>query len=108
MKALSFPLLIREQSVTVKVYRYGALTTRSGFAYCATWIGPDGREKKTFADLDGAKDFAALKASQLAAGLAQADQMSRTDALELTEARRLAEGVPLLPSLTTSLPKQLA
>jgi len=99
VKKRAFPILIREQSVTLKVYRLKAKTTKDGFSYCVTWVGPDGRAKKSFAALTLAKEFAELKAAQLAAGLAQADQMSRSDVMELTEARRLAGTVPLLHAI---------
>jgi hypothetical protein len=100
-KADKFPLLIKEQSVTVKVYRQKAPTNASGWAYVVAWIGADGREKSTFSDLGAAKDEAARKAAQLAAGLAGAQHLSRSDVFELTEARALVAPlkVPLLSAV---------
>ena len=99
MKVPKFPILIKEQSVTVKIYRYKARTTKSGYAYCVTWVGSTGRDKKTHADLTEAKEFGHLRARQLAAGLSRADQLSRSDAIDLAEARRLAGDVPLLSAM---------
>jgi hypothetical protein len=40
-----------------------------------------------------------LKASQLASGLAQSHHLDRSDVFELTEARIIVDGVPLLSAL---------
>jgi hypothetical protein len=100
-KAERFPLTVREQSVVVKIYRERAKSNQAGFAYKVSWITGDGVKRKTFADLKEAKDEAALKASHLAAGLSEAKQQTRSDVLELTEARSMVEatGVPLLSAL---------
>jgi len=96
-----FPITVREQSVVVKIYRQKAPTTATGFAYVVSWIGPDGRARKTYSDLKEAQSEAALKAAQLANGLANSHLLSRSDSMELTEARLILEphGVPLLSAL---------
>jgi hypothetical protein len=98
----SFPIVIRDQSVVVKIYRQTAKSNADGFAYVVTWVGPNGREKFTRADLAAAKDDAELKASQLAAGLSEAQQMSRSDVFEMTEAKAIVapSGLGILSALT--------
>ena len=94
-----FPLLIRNQSVVVKIYRVAAKTKTSpnGFAHVVAWIGPNGRESKWVVDFKEAKEFAESKATQLASGLAQGQQFDRTDVLELTELRRIAGDLKVPP-----------
>lgn len=83
-----FPIKVREQSVVVKIYRQVAPTNKDGYAYVVTWVGSDGRQKRTYADLAVAQQEAALKAGQLARGLADAaHNFNRADILELTEAQ---------------------
>lgn len=96
-----FPITVREQSVTVKIYRQAAPSNASGFSYVVAWVGGSGRERQTFADLGAAETEAASKAAQLAAGLAQSNLLSRGDVLELTESRALVAplGVPLLSAV---------
>lgn len=96
-----FPLHIRVQSVVVKIYRVKAKTAKAGCVYTIAWIGPDGRETRTLADLDEAKQEAELKAAQLAQGLAAGTAHTRADIMELSEARRMAEvgGLPLLSAI---------
>ena len=84
-----FPIEVRNQSVVVKIYRQAAKSNADGFAYVVAWVGPNGREKFTRADLAAAKDDAELKASQRAAGLFEAKQMSRSDVFEMTEAKAI-------------------
>ncbi len=87
--------------MVVKIYRQKAPTTASGYAYAVTWVGPDGRVKKTYSDLKKAQEDATLKAAQLANGLAGGHLLSRSDSIELTEARLTVEphGVPLLSAV---------
>lgn len=98
-KTGTFPLLIRNQSVVVKIYREKAKSNKDGFGYCVTWVGPNGRERKTVSDLIIAKETAELKASQLAVGLGEGQLLDRSDVMELHEARLISEGVPLLSAL---------
>lgn len=101
-KAPDFPLTVRDRSATVKIYRIGAETTKSKFSYVLAWVGSNGRERRTFADLTEAKAEANLKAGQLADGVADSMHMSRSDAVELAEARELvaSAGMPLLSAVS--------
>jgi hypothetical protein len=94
---VKFPILIREGSVVVKIYRQRAPAAKSGWNYVVTWIGPDGRDKLARTDLEEAREEADRKAAQLAAGLEKG--ASRSDLLELAEARELAGDVPLLSAV---------
>jgi hypothetical protein len=69
VKMQLFPIRVRVQSVEVKIYHEKAKTTKSGYTYCVSWVGPDGRNRKSAADLSKAKEFAEIKAAQLAAGV---------------------------------------
>ena len=100
-KAERFPLNVRDGAVSVKIYRQKARTNDSGFAYVVSWVGGDGRQRKTFARLDDAKLEAGSKASQLAAGLSTAGLLTRSDIFELSEARATVglHGIPLLSAV---------
>ena len=100
-KAKEFPITVRLQSVTVKIYREKAPSNSSGFAYVVSWVGGDGRQRRTLASLKAAQDEANRIANQLASGLAESQHLSRSDVLELTEARALVAplGVPLLSAV---------
>lgn len=89
-RAPEFPLILRDQGTTVKIYRVLAKSTKSGFAFKVSWIGAEGVAHQSFADLNQAKDFARTKAGQLAAGVASGLQLSRADWIELGEIRDLA------------------
>ena len=92
-----FPLLIRDQGVTVKIYRISAPSTRSGTAYKVSWIGSEGSANRSITDLAEAREFARTKAAQLAAGVVSGLQLSRADWLELSELRRLAAEANISP-----------
>lgn len=96
-----FPIIVRDQSVVVKIYRMESTTTATGYAYAVAWVGPDGREKVNRASLESAREFAELKARQLARGIADGLQVQRSDLFELSEARAATErmGLPLLSAL---------
>jgi len=98
-KIATFPIRVRVQSVEVKIYREKAKTTKSGYTYCVAWIGPDGRNRKSAADLPKAKEFAEMKAAQLAAGLSEAKHLNRSDVFELHEARAIAGDISILTAL---------
>jgi hypothetical protein len=95
----SFPMVIRNQSVTVRIFRERSSTTRSGYNYRLTWIGPNGVETKGYADPEQAMQEANHKAAQLAQGLANAPYLNRSDVLELTEARAITGEYPLIAAL---------
>ncbi len=96
-----FPYVVREQSVTVKIYRQQAKTNVSGFAYVIAWVGPNGRERVTRAEFADAETEARTKAAQLAAGIASGSLISISDITELKEAREIAaeHGMPLVSAV---------
>lgn len=94
-----YPREIKHGSVAVKVYRVKHKTTASGFAYVVAYTGTDGiRRLPQFANEADALEEARLRAGQIAAGKAEAADMSRTDRDELVAAREIAGG-PLLAAL---------
>lgn len=101
-KTPRFPLKVRAGSVVVTIYRQTASSNASGVAYVLSWVGPNGREKDTFADLKEARDAADLKVSQLAGGLSAARHLSSSDIFELTESRAIAgvHGMPVINAMT--------
>lgn len=95
----TYPILIRNQSVTVRINRERSSSTKSGFIYRVSWVGSQGVENIARADLEAARDEATRKADAMANGLQQSQHLTRSDVLELTEARVLAGDVPLLSAL---------
>ncbi len=96
-KTPKFPVVIRDQSVAVKIYRVKARTTLDGWAYVVAWINAEGRPTKSFSDFAKAQEFATSTAAQLAAGVASGQLASRADFVELAELRRLAAEGGLTP-----------
>lgn len=104
-----FPVEIRNQSTVVKIYRQmiarsplkdGRARSASNYAfYAVAWVGATGRDRKGFTDFDEAKDFAEIKAAQLAKGHDEALHLTQGDAVELAEARAIAGDVPLISAL---------
>lgn len=98
-KEETWPREITSGNVTVKVYRQKAPRSKSGLEYVVAWRGASGRERKPFTDLSTALDEAKLKAEKLDAGQIEAAGMGREDRDELTCAREIAGGVPLVAAL---------
>lgn len=96
-----FPYLVKEQSVTVRIYRQKAKTNASGYAYVISWVGPNGRERVTRAEFSEAETEARNKAAQLAAGIASGTLLSNSDITELKQARDIAaeHGIPLVSAV---------
>lgn len=94
-----WPQEITVGNVTVKVYRQAAPRSKTGFEYVMAWRGPNGRERKPFADAGIALDEAKLKAEKLNAGHIEAADMTRPDRHELVRAREIAGGVPVIAAL---------
>jgi integrase len=95
----SFPLTIKKRGAKVRIYK--GTNRRNGYSYdvfTVTYIGPDGRERKNFADLDEAKREAARTAEKLAGFDA--------DGLRLTgdDARRYLEACDTIKASGSSLP----
>lgn len=98
-KPPAFPLIVRNGSVVVKIYRQKAATTKDGIAYCVSWIGERGRARKLFADLAAAREDADRQAAHLAKGMSDSLYLDRSDILELNEARTIVGDYPLLSAL---------
>ncbi len=96
-----FPVLIKEQSVTVRIIRIKAKSTVSGFCYVVSWVGPNGREKLNRTDYAEAEAEARTKAAQLAAGIANANTVSNSDIAELAQVREIVanHGIPLVSAV---------
>lgn len=96
-----FPMVVREGAVGVKIYRCAAASTKSGFAFVVSWIGPDGRERESRTELAEAIEFAQAKARLLANGIAEAGLATRAEVLEAAELRAIAaqHGVSVLVAL---------
>jgi integrase len=92
-----FPVVIRNQGVSVKIYRVKAKSSRSGFTHKVQWVGADGADHQTFTQFSKARDFAQGRAAQLAAGVASGLQMTQADWIELTEIRELSAQVGVSP-----------
>lgn len=90
-------MLIKDQSVVVRIYREKSSTTKDGYAYRVSWIGGEGLTRVLRGKLEDAKEFARQKARVLARGLTET---SRLDAFELAEARKLAGTKTLLSAMT--------
>lgn len=97
-----YPKVVKNGSVTVKVYRGKHHSTASGWIYIVTYIGADGRRHTPqFADENAAMEEARLKAAQIASGRVEGADMARADRDELILAREKAKslGLPLLSAL---------
>jgi integrase len=96
-----FPVEVKEQSVTVKIYRLTAKTNASGYAYVVSWVGPNGRERLNRAEYADAESEARSKAAQLAAGIASGSLLSNSDITELKQARDIVaeHGIPLVSAV---------
>jgi len=79
-----FPIIVKKRGVTVKIYE---VKHRDTVNYCVTYLGPDGRERRTFRDLDKAKIEAGKIAAKLAGFDAGALRLNGTDAQHYLEAR---------------------
>src|SRR6516164_6443382 len=80
-----FPLTVKKRGATVKIYE---VKNRDAVNYCVAYIGPDGRQRRNFADLDAAKREAAKIADKLAGFDAGALRLNGNDALKYQEAQQ--------------------
>lgn len=96
-----YPVEVKEQSVTVKIYRQKAKTNASGYAYVISWVGPNGRERLNRAEYADAESEARSKAAQLAAGIASGNLLNNSDITELKLARDITaeHGIPLVSAV---------
>jgi integrase len=90
-----FPINVKKGRSIVKIYE---VKNRGKRNYTVTWIGPNGRERQTFADLDEAKAEAASKAEHLRNGDMEALSLTGRDRQIYVEAQNTIEptGLPLL------------
>jgi integrase len=79
-----FPLLVKKRGATVKIYE---VKNRDAVNYCVAYIGPDGRVRRNFADLDVAKREAATIADKLAGFDIDGTKLNGADARNYLEAR---------------------
>jgi integrase len=89
-----FPIIVKKRGATVKIYE---VKHRATFNYCVTYLGPDGRERRTFRDLDNAKSEANKTADKLAGFDIDATKLTGADARNYVEAQQTisASGSPL-------------
>ena len=89
-----FPITIKKRHAVVKIYR---VKNRSGVNYCVSYIGPTGRQRRNFADLDLARREANNVAQHLAVGDMEALKLTGREKQIYVEAERaIAEtGLPL-------------
>ena len=60
-----FPIQVRKGHAVVKIYQ---VKNRNALSYCVSYVGPTGRQRRNFVDLDLAKREAANVAQHLADG----------------------------------------
>jgi len=95
-----FPLDIRSGSASVRIYRIAHKRTASGWIYSAAWYAAGGhRRQRQFTQLDKAKDFARLKAEQLASGDLEAASISGSELKQFQAAAALAHPVTVLSAI---------
>ena len=96
-----FPLTVRHEASSVKIYRERSASSKTGWNHRVTWVGAAGVESFSRADPEKAIAEAKIKARQLAGGEATALHFQSSDLVELQEARRLADEIrmPLLAAL---------
>ncbi len=103
MARSSFPILIREGSVTVRIYRLERKAERgraTRTVYQVSWFVAGARRLKQCATLDAARAEAKLKAEALAAGRSEAAVgVTLADVGTLNEIRRLAGRTPPLTAI---------
>jgi integrase len=89
-----FPLIVKKRNAMVKIYE---VKNRNAVNYCVAYIGPDGRQRRNFADLEEAKAEAANVAEKLADGDLQALKLTGREKEIYVEAERAiaATGLPL-------------
>jgi integrase len=83
--AETFPIIVKKRGASAKIYQG---TNRDKPIYTVSYIGPDGRERRNFADLDEAKREAANIADKLAGFDAGALRLNGNDALRYQEAQQ--------------------
>jgi integrase len=95
-----FPVVIRRDSIAVRIYRYANPRTRSGYVYTVAWSVGGKRYLLQRATVAKARAEAAAKAEQLAAGkFAAARDITVDDTATLAAARRICGKTPVVAAL---------
>jgi integrase len=87
-----FPITVRKGHAVVKIYR---IKNRGAVNYCVSYVGPAGRQRKNFADLDLAKREATNVAQHLADGDMEALKLTGREKQIYVEAERAIAGTGL-------------
>jgi integrase len=87
-----FPITFKRRGATVKIYK---VKNRDAVNYCVTYIGPDGRQRRNFADLSQANREASNIADKLADGDLQALKLTGREKEIFVEAQRAIAGTGL-------------
>ncbi len=92
MKRATFPLMMREGALSVKIYKVHAKATGyTFFQVCYSLAGQ--RVRKSLADLDEAKREARLALGRIASGKATVTAMGNTDRESFAESKRLLQAM---------------
>lgn len=86
-------------NASVKIYRNAEPTNASGIAFILAWKSSEGRKRQKFSDEKNAIAEARVKAAQLNSGRIESASMTTGDRDELTAARALTKGIPLVSAL---------
>jgi integrase len=87
-----FPITVKKGHATVKIYQ---VKNRSNVNYCVSYIGPNGRQRRNFANLDLAKREATNIAQTLADGDLEALKLTGAERQIYVEAERAIAGTGL-------------
>lgn len=98
VKGDSFPIIVKKRGAMVRIYE---TKNRDTVNYCVTYVGPDGRERRNFADLAEAKREATSIAGKLAGFDIDATRLNGTAARDYLDAKATIadSGSPLPLSL---------
>jgi integrase len=87
-----FPLTVKKGHAVVKIYQ---VKNRDAIAYCVSYVGPTGRLRRNFADLELARREADTIARNLAAGDIEALKLTGREKQIYVEAERAIAGTGL-------------
>jgi integrase len=87
-----FPITVKKGHATVKIYR---VKNRDAHYYCVSYVSPQGRQRRNFAELDLAKREAGIIAQNLADGDVEALKLTGREKQIYVEAERAIAGTGL-------------
>jgi integrase len=87
-----FPITVKKGHASVKIYR---VKNRDSFVYCVSYVAPNGRQRRNFAELDTARREANSLAQHLAAGDIEATKLGGREKQIYVEAERAVAGTGL-------------